>query len=244
MRFLVIGESCLDVFVYGGVSRIAPEAPVPVLVKESMTKNAGMASNVASNLTSLGCHVTLHTNTNWQTIKKTRFVESKCNHMFMRLDENDEEYGSCDLSAVNIESYDCVIISDYNKGWLTSDQIREIGMRSKLCFLDTKKILGKWAETVTFIKINENEYERTRDVLSDAVDEKLIITLGPRGASHKGVIYPCPTVQRVDSAGAGDTFVSGLAKMYCETSDIARSIEFANECASVVVQKKGVSTIK
>lgn len=244
MRFLVIGESCLDVFVYGGVSRIAPEAPVPVLVKESVTKNAGMASNVASNLTSLGCHVTLHTNPDWQAIRKTRFIESKCNHMFMRLDENDEDYGSCDISAVNIESYDCVIISDYNKGWLTSDQIREIGERSKLSFLDTKKILGRWAETVSFIKINENEYERTRDVLSESIDEKLIITLGPRGASHKGVTYPCAQVQRVDSAGAGDTFISGLAKMYCDTLDIAKSIEFANECASIVVQKKGVSTIK
>lgn len=231
-------------FVYGGVSRIAPEAPIPVLVKESTNKNAGMASNVANNLIALGCHVTLHTNSNWQTIKKTRFVESKSNHMFMRLDENDEDYGSCDLSSVNIESYDCVIVSDYNKGWLSSDQIREIGDRSKLCFLDTKKILGKWAETVTFIKINENEYERTKDVLGDNVNEKLIITLGPLGASHKGTVYPCPSVQRLDSAGAGDTFVSGLAKMYCETRDVSRSIEFANECASIVVQKKGVSTIR
>ena len=244
MRLLVIGESCLDVFVYGSVNRIAPEAPIPVLQKESVRKNPGMASNVAENLMSLGCQVTLHTNEEWRNVRKTRFVEKKSNHMFMRLDENDDDYGRCDLSLVDIESYDCVIISDYNKGWLSSEQIEEIGKRSKLSFLDTKKILGKWAKTVTFIKINENEHERTKDVIGETLDDKLIITLGPGGAQYKGVRYPAPDVNRVDSAGAGDTFVSGLAVKFVETGDIHKSIEFANECASIVVQKRGVSTVR
>ena len=32
MKILVIGDSCIDIFKYGKVTRIAPEAPVPVIV--------------------------------------------------------------------------------------------------------------------------------------------------------------------------------------------------------------------
>jgi len=34
MKFLVIGDSCTDRFVYGSCDRLCPEAPVPVLNKE------------------------------------------------------------------------------------------------------------------------------------------------------------------------------------------------------------------
>lgn len=49
-RILVVGEMILDEFIWGKVSRISPEAPVPVIevVKESY--NAGGAANVARNL--------------------------------------------------------------------------------------------------------------------------------------------------------------------------------------------------
>ena len=243
MKFLVIGESCLDVFVYGTVERLAPEAPVPVFNKEDVVTNPGMASNVERNLRGLGCDVTLFTNSDWQSIKKTRYVESKSNHMFLRVDENDGNYGSCDISKINFSKYDCVVISDYNKGWLTPGQIQKIGERAKISILDTKKILGSWAESMTFIKINESEYERTKSVLTDKVIEKLIITLGPKGAMHLGVTHPAPDVNRVDSCGAGDTFVASLAKFYTETKNIDDAITYANKSASIVVQKKGVSTL-
>lgn len=56
-RILVMGEMILDEFIWGKVSRISPEAPVPVLevVKESF--NAGGAANVARNLRELVNHV-------------------------------------------------------------------------------------------------------------------------------------------------------------------------------------------
>lgn len=56
-RVLVVGEMILDEFIWGKVSRISPEAPVPVLevVRESF--NAGGAANVARNLRELIEHV-------------------------------------------------------------------------------------------------------------------------------------------------------------------------------------------
>ena len=243
MKFLVIGESCLDVFVYGRVERLAPDAPVPVFNKESINNNPGMASNAERNLRGLGCDVTLATNSNSSSIRKTRYVETKSNHMFLRVDEGDESYGSCNLSKINLEKYDCVVISDYNKGWLSTNQINEIGKRSKISVLDTKKILGTWAETISYIKINETEFERTKDFLTEKVTDRLIVTLGPRGALYQGVIYSSPNVQRVDSCGAGDTFVASFSKKLAETNNAEEAIKFANECASIVIQQRGVTTL-
>ena len=55
---LVVGDVMLDRFIDGSVSRISPEAPVPVLEKSRETEMGG-AANVATNLASLGCEVRL-----------------------------------------------------------------------------------------------------------------------------------------------------------------------------------------
>ena len=49
-RILVVGEMMLDEFIWGKVSRISPEAPVPVVEVQRQTFNAGGAANVARNL--------------------------------------------------------------------------------------------------------------------------------------------------------------------------------------------------
>ena len=53
-RVLVVGDVMLDEYVWGRVSRISPEAPVPVVEVEELTHLAGGAANVARNLSSLG----------------------------------------------------------------------------------------------------------------------------------------------------------------------------------------------
>ena len=50
MRFVVIGDIMIDETVYGGVERISPEAPVPVLSKTKVRRVIGGAGNVATNL--------------------------------------------------------------------------------------------------------------------------------------------------------------------------------------------------
>jgi rfaE bifunctional protein kinase chain/domain len=54
-RVLVLGDVMLDQFIWGGVSRISPEAPVPVVDFERESFMPGGAANVARNLTS--CNV-------------------------------------------------------------------------------------------------------------------------------------------------------------------------------------------
>ncbi len=58
-RLLVIGDLMLDEFIWGDVSRISPEAPVPVVWERRHSFMPGGASNVASNIAALGGEVTL-----------------------------------------------------------------------------------------------------------------------------------------------------------------------------------------
>jgi D-beta-D-heptose 7-phosphate kinase/D-beta-D-heptose 1-phosphate adenosyltransferase len=51
---LVVGDVMLDVFVWGRVARISPEAPVPVVAIERESWHLGGAANVAANLRALG----------------------------------------------------------------------------------------------------------------------------------------------------------------------------------------------
>ncbi|QBG47190.1 carbohydrate kinase [Verrucomicrobia bacterium S94] len=53
-RILVVGDLMMDRFVYGSVSRISPEAPVPVVHVSHEKAMPGGACNVASNLLALG----------------------------------------------------------------------------------------------------------------------------------------------------------------------------------------------
>lgn len=59
-RILVIGDSMLDVYISGNVSRISPEAPVPVVDMISTSYCLGGAANVAANVASLGGVVFLY----------------------------------------------------------------------------------------------------------------------------------------------------------------------------------------
>lgn len=243
MKILVIGESCLDVFHYGECKRLCPEAPVPVFNSVEIRENGGMAMNVYNNVKKINSNVDILTNQNWKTIKKTRFVEINSNHMFMRLDENDKMYGNFLFDKETLNKYDAIIVSDYNKGFLEVSDLVYISKNHPMTFLDTKKTLGEWSKYFTFVKINGIEYDKTRYTITNEMMKNLIITQGKNGCIYRNKTYGVLPVEVKDVSGAGDTFISALCCEYIKTKDIEKSIAFANECATAVVQKKGVSTI-
>jgi D-beta-D-heptose 7-phosphate kinase/D-beta-D-heptose 1-phosphate adenosyltransferase len=246
MNILVIGDVCNDIFRYGEVNRLAPEAPVPIIKPETEVCNLGMAGNVVENLRALKAKVDFITNTT--EINKIRYVCSKYNHLLLRVDENDkcERIDSFLLENVNFNSYDAVVISDYCKGFLTEKDIEYIAIESNYpVFLDTKKTLGDWAYNIDFIKINTQEYEKNKHILSKDLflQNKVIMTRGKYGCEYQGINYPTQEVSVKDVSGAGDTFLAGLVVEYLKTKDIVKAIEFAQKCTTYVVQKPGVSII-
>jgi sugar/nucleoside kinase (ribokinase family) len=60
---------------------------------------------------------------------------------------------------------------------------------------------------------------------------------------YKDKLYPVDKVEIKDLVGAGDTFLASFVYKLINTNDINESLNFANECATIVVQKKGVITI-
>ena len=76
-----------------------------------------------------------------------------------------------------------------------------------------------------------------------AIMDKTIVTKGNEGCLFKDKIYPTQDVQVKDISGAGDTFISGLVCEFIRSKNIIEAIKFAQECATKVVQKKGVCTI-
>jgi len=185
--------------------------------------------------------------THWyqdEIITKTRFVEKKSNHMFLRLDEGEINISKADLNSerlLELNSFDIVIVSDYHKGFMTNDDLVNIGKNSKISILDSKRKLSKEiVNSYTFVKLNEKESLQNSELLEC---NNILVTLGSRGTKFNGDLYPSPNPQEtIDVSGAGDTFTSSFILKYIETNDIKSSIIWANEMASIVVSKRGVAT--
>ncbi len=259
MNILVIGDSCEDIFIYGDIERISPEAPVPVFKPTHEESNYGMAKNVANNVEALDMHT--HTVTNKNSIVKKRYVENRSSQMVLRVDEHDycERIDKSLLEGLTKnrfkrppfgfdkqreDHYDAIIISDYCKGFLEEDDIQFICENNENVFVDTKKKLGEWIKDADFIKINELEYQKNHEVLSEnEFEEKLIVTLGSKGCRYNGKDFLVKEVPVKDVSGAGDTFIAGLVRGYLDTNNIESAIEFAQKCTTHVVQKHGVATV-
>ncbi|HWV17898.1 MAG TPA: D-glycero-beta-D-manno-heptose-7-phosphate kinase [Rhodocyclaceae bacterium] len=147
-RVLVVGDVMLDRYWFGDVSRISPEAPVPVVKIEKMEERPGGAANVARNCAALGAstsllsvvgadeagrslsrlmsdadiNASLHEDAQLLTTVKLRVLGRQ--QQLLRIDfENapDHEVLKAKLAEYEqrLADVDVVILSDYGKGGLT-----------------------------------------------------------------------------------------------------------------------------
>jgi bifunctional ADP-heptose synthase (sugar kinase/adenylyltransferase) len=176
--------------------------------------------------------------------------------MVLRVDEHDYceridkkvletiRNNKCKPHFNDVTKVDAIIISDYCKGFLEEDDIQFICENNKNVFVDTKKKLGKWIEFADFIKINELEYKKNHEILSNGFEDKLVVTLGSRGCRYRNTVYSVPEVPVKDVSGAGDTFLAALVRGYLDMGNIVEGIKFAQKCTTLVVQKHGVATVE
>jgi D-beta-D-heptose 7-phosphate kinase / D-beta-D-heptose 1-phosphate adenosyltransferase len=154
-RVLVVGDVMLDRFVYARVSRISPEAPVPVLEVAREVATLGGAGNVARNIASLGGRATLIggrgkdpagdyigellsrepaiadamlTSQSACTTEKIRYIADQ--QQVMRADREAPwpDTGSDALATAHavIADHDAMVISDYAKDFLPPALIRDL----------------------------------------------------------------------------------------------------------------------
>ena len=244
-KILIIGDNCTDMFKYGKCVRLSPEAPVPVFNPTSIKVSGGMAINVMENLKALGIDCDIFTN-EVRPIK-TRYIDEVSNQMILRVDEYDQipPLTADELEKIDFDLYQAVVISDYNKGYLSEADIKYITDKHSLVFMDTKKKLGSWSLGVEVLKLNEKEWMENYYWLLGYEHGDVIITKGKDGAvlnfSEK---FPIEEEHEVrDLSGAGDTFLAALVADFTKNNDIRSAIKFANKCASWVVTQKGVVVV-
>ena len=228
-KILLIGDSCVDEYVYGTCERLNPEAPVPILKFHRKESKNGMAWNVRDNLQAFGMEVYMLTNK--EKIYKTRYIDERYNHQILRVDI--EGVLSPMEYEIPNEKFDALVISDYDKGFVTQNRLFEIVFNSRIpVFVDSKKTI--LPESNCFIKINDNESK-----LLKSRHDNLIVTRGSCGAEYNGITYPGEKVSVFDVCGAGDTFLSALVYFYLEYGTIERAIPYANKAAAIAVQNFG-----
>jgi D-glycero-beta-D-manno-heptose-7-phosphate kinase len=242
-KIAVIGELCHDVFVYGECKRLSPEAPVPVFNPIHSVENLGMAGNVVANINVIEPNIKISFYHSLEKITKTRYVDKKTNHLFLRVDDEPRvnRILISDTLTSDIKEADAVVVSDYNKGFLSEDDLYTISKLAKFAIVDTKKRMNLiHLSHFNFIKINEHEANQG---VADELKEKTIVTLGSKGARYMDVLYPSPhPKETIDVSGAGDTFLAAFVTKYLETEDVNISITFANKMSAIVVSKRGVAT--
>jgi D-beta-D-heptose 7-phosphate kinase/D-beta-D-heptose 1-phosphate adenosyltransferase len=232
-KILLIGDNCKDIYQYGTIDRLSPEAPVPVFVPTRTEERDGMAGNVYANLMALDCSVNYLFG---DTSIKTRLIDERSKQQIVRID-NDIVSTPITFETAIPNVYDAVVISDYNKGTVSYELMEEI-IATVNCpvFIDTKKtdlerLQGAW------VKINELEYSKLKSECTG-----LIVTQGDKGAKaiHHDIECSAPSVEVADVTGAGDTFLAAFAYQYINTKNLLQSIRFAIDASAVTVQHLGV----
>jgi bifunctional ADP-heptose synthase (sugar kinase/adenylyltransferase) len=240
-KILLIGEVCQDVYVFGEVDRISPEAPVPIIKKSRKEFKEGMSGNVANNLLSILPGVSLTKCQNdMRSLKKIRFIDKKTNYQLMRYDI-EKPLQKLKIKDIPEEDYDAIVISDYAKGFVDHETIGKIINKfpNTKMFADTKKKnLGSFGNAI--IKLNESEYLESH---SHPHSSEVIVTLGDRGCTYKGKVYSTKKVDMHDVCGAGDVFLATLVARWLETKDMVLAIKTANNCAALSVTKLGCYTL-
>lgn len=255
-KIIVIGDTCRDIFIKGKCLRLCPEAPVPVFNPTTATDNEGMAGNVYNNLCSLHAATEIELITHKTETKKTRYIDEMTGYILLRIDE----YDSVDRIGIkqfinnlqNFKGVDAYVISDYGKGFLSESDIEDIGDTCRNLgiptFLDTKKILGDWSRNITFVKINEKEFNlQVKHRMFPTQDCKnLIVTFGQHGSTwiNCGKKALARKVHVHDVSGAGDTYLAAFVAEYLKTKDVMKAMEYANLAASIAVSYPGVISVK
>lgn len=289
IRVLVIGDLMIDDYTFGKSNRMSPEAPVPVIIPEDRKFVAGGAGNVIENLYEMSANVSylgavgddnggkrlklildrktsnnlLFENKSKTTEKKRIYLHDK---QVLRIDI--EEIEDLKISSnfqkfiENINQFDVVILSDYNKGILNENTLPYIINECKSpIIIDPKKSDFSMYKNATILTPNMKELnkaveidvkddnsitEASRYLIKNYGFKYIITTKGKDGMSIVGKNIEehinSKFIENPDVTGAGDTVISALSLAYCNTKDIVISAKFANSAAYLAVSKKATST--
>lgn len=203
------------------------------------------------------------------TPKKSRIIASQQQIIRFDQEKTDEINSKAEEKVLKkfnqvAKNYDCILISDYGKGLLTSKLTKKIikfsnKLKIKVLVdpkgLDFSKYQDSYLLTPNKIEaskatqININTEESLKKALLKLKTEcnlnVSLITLGDEGiASFDKNFKKYPTISKevFDVTGAGDTVLASLGFALACNAKIENAIKFSNLAASVVISKVGSAT--
>ena len=243
VRALVVGDTMLDVYHFGRVDRISPEAPVPIFIDnlKNIEVRRGGADNVAHQIEALGCGVETHF-ANVPSVKHRYMVG---HHQVFRIDDDSTEISRpCEE---RVADYDVIVISDYNKGFVTDtlcQQIIEQAVQNKKPVIVDPKGDNWWKyEGATVICPNEKEWKESS--YCHPTGSHILLKRGDKGLeieldrSKQVVKLPARAKHVYDVTGAGDTIVGVVASCMGSGANLEDSAYIANIAAGYVVGEVG-----
>lgn len=255
VKALVLGDAIIDVYHFGRVDRISPEAPVPIFVPD--TKNIqsrrGGADNVAHQLEALHCHTFKHLSKN-PSVKHRYMVGT---HQVFRVDYDSEAFGEVykkdiawfDPDMGQADKLDVIILSDYNKNFLTPRVCQDIILRARDAnipvVVDPKGTDWRKYEGASILCPNEKEWKQVGEIIPPGAD--LVVKRGEKGLQiryngHADVVdIPTRARQIFDVTGAGDTVVAVLSACIGAKASLEDAAYIANAAAGYVVGELGTS---
>ena len=267
-KILVCGDAMLDRYWSGGVERISPEAPVPVVHVTREEERPGGAANVALNCAALGADVTLLSvigDDEHGRILSTlmdgvaaRFIKDRTMPTIVKLRvmgrsqqivRTDFEAAPSsetikelfDIYAELVAKADAVVFSDYGKGALISIAllIGQARKRGLPIYIDPKGYDYTNYRGATLLKPNRNEM---RQVLGGWADEKELTSEEGMSLYSDAGVYTDPAISMevYDVTGAGDTVLAVMATLDC---DIEERMRFANRAGAIVCRHLGTAVV-
>jgi D-beta-D-heptose 7-phosphate kinase/D-beta-D-heptose 1-phosphate adenosyltransferase len=242
MKVLVIGDIIIDRYIYGTSTRLSPEAPVPVVKYLREVETVGGAGLVYENLKSLGVNVTL-LETDQPHSVKTRVI---CDgHYITRIDDdklaNSDEVVRAIKRIRNLEQYEYVILSDYNKGTLDEsiEIIKYLNTFGCKVIVDPKEHANHYKDA-WLVKPNYKEFgdfgftNWRGNIITTNAGENVV-------ASIDGEVYDMPVdpVEVSDVTGAGDCFLAAFVYGLTLQKDYQTCLEIAIKASRTSVQHVG-----
>tara|TARA_B100001057_G_scaffold448050_1_gene488041 strand:+ start:749 stop:1690 length:942 start_codon:yes stop_codon:yes gene_type:complete len=207
----------------------------------------------------------------YKTIVKKRIFSNDI--PIARIDEEDSnyEFDFSDEQFKKIEDEiklsDVIVLSDYNKGFLNRSLLKRIintaSNLSKFVVVDPKKnsfssyksadVLTpnlKEIQDATSIEIKNDKHlvEVCRELIKEYSFKSIVVTKSERGISVIGpdniFDFDGKEVENPDVSGAGDTVISVFSLCISCGLSINESARISNLSASIVVSKKGTSTLE
>ncbi len=298
-QILIIGDLLLDEYIVGESERISPEAPIPIVSVRTSYSVLGGAGNCGAAMSAMEAKPTImgligkdsegqrikelcleqrikliSWSNNRPTSIKTRVLAPQ--QQLLRIDREQTSPIKTQLEQqiLNrvkkiIEKQSAILLSDYNKGFLTENlcaSVIKLAKQFKIPVLVDPKpthkhfyqncdyISPNWTEGkalshLTQAKFELDDIQKVAQQIAKDLKSNVILTLGSKGVFYqdknliKSNYFETQAKEVFDVSGAGDTIISWITMGIASDLTQQESIHCANVAAGLVVAKRGTSII-